>query len=360
MLFNIQILRGIAAILVIWVHAQEIMGNAHIPHELRQIGFGGVDLFFVISGFIIVHSTSRRDMAPGYFFAKRLLRVAPLYYVFTSLVIVICIFFPSIFKSTAVDLASIYKSFLFIPFQKSADRIYPIYFLGWTLNYEMFFYALYAVALFFRPEHRVPGVVGLLLVLACAGRFIATPEDYGVIAYFYTRPVILDFVLGMTIAVCAFRTKADAAASGTPYFYFAFVLGCLCFAFFGYLLPESRSSVAPPTDTFLRFGLPAAIIVAAAVWLEKAGCKIGNTLMRRLGDASYSIYLAHYLAVGFLAAIIANVLHGDVTLTIAAIATMAAAVGFGVLTYQVVERPLSGDFRHLLWLVGQRAEQEPR
>ncbi|TKB30674.1 MAG: acyltransferase, partial [Mesorhizobium sp.] len=57
MVLNIQILRGIAAALVIWVHAQELIVRDVLPHSIKQFGYGGVDLFFVISGFIMVHIT---------------------------------------------------------------------------------------------------------------------------------------------------------------------------------------------------------------------------------------------------------------------------------------------------------------
>ena len=356
MLFNIQVLRGIAAALVVWVHAQEIITDTHIPHAFRHVGFAGVDLFFVISGFIMVHSTSKREMTPGYFFSRRLLRVAPLYYSFTLLVCLICAISPSIFKSTSIDFASVYKSLLFIPFEKSADRIYPVYFLGWTLNYEMFFYALFSVALFVKPAVRTLVIGTVLLTLASVGLFISTPDQFGVMAYFYTRPIILDFVLGMLIADYAHLRPAVSARSARIY-WLIFVAGCFGLILLDFVLPAGPADIAPSTGTFFRFGVPAALIVWGAVGLDRAKLKFGTEWMRKLGDASYSIYLSHYLAVGLFAAIIARTLHGEVILTIAAAATLGAAIGFGVVTYQLVERPLSGDFRHLLAVIRQSARE---
>jgi exopolysaccharide production protein ExoZ len=349
MLRNIQVLRGIAATLVVWVHTQDIIPLGFIPGKIREAGYGGVDLFFVISGFIMVFATSNRAVTPQSFLLKRFLRVAPLYYVVTLFVVLLCIVRPTLFKSTTIDIETLYKSFLFIPFEKSHDRIYPIYPLGWTLNYEMFFYCLFSIAMFLESPKRVIALAIVLTALSGIGLFIFGIGDYGIIAYFYTRPVILDFVLGMIIAICLLRPD-KMPVSFLKIYYPVLLLGCISFLFSGFLVHASQSPVTPTTDTLLRFGLPSALIVASLVGLERLDHTIDNEFFRQVGDASYSIYLTHYFVVESLSPLVVRTVTGPTFLFLAALATIAASVLFGILVYRLVERPLTGDFRYYSFL----------
>ena len=154
MVFNVQVMRAIAATLVVWVHTQELIVTDVLPHWLRSFGYGGVDLFFVISGFIMVRTTQNKNIRPIQFYRKRILRVAPLYAFFTILVVILSTTMPDVLNSTQIEVSQIAKSLVFIPFEKTPDSLYPIYYLGWTLNYEMFFYSIFAAALLFS---NVPG-----------------------------------------------------------------------------------------------------------------------------------------------------------------------------------------------------------
>lgn len=349
MFLNIQVLRGIAATLVVWVHTQDVIPLEFIPGKIREVGYGGVDLFFVISGFIMVFATSNRAVTPQSFLLKRFLRVAPLYYLVTLFVVMLCLVRPALFKSTTIELETLYKSFLFIPFEKSHDRIYPIYPLGWTLNYEMFFYCLFSIAMFIELPKRVFALATVLLALSGIGLFVSGIGDYGVIAYFYTRPVILDFVLGTIIAICLLR-RDKMPVSFLKIFYPVLLLGCISFFFSGFVLHASQSPVTPTTDTLLRFGLPSALIVASLVGLERLGHTVSNEFLRHVGDASYSIYLTHYFIVEGLSPLVIRTITGPTFLLLAALGTIAASVLFGMLVYRLIERPLAGDFRYYSFL----------
>ena len=104
---NVQILRAVAALLVVWVHAQAIIPSAALPNWASTVGYGGVDLFFVISGFIMVRTTDHGNISPLTFFRKRCRRVVPLYYVFTLLVVAISLIMPAALKSTRPDLVHV-------------------------------------------------------------------------------------------------------------------------------------------------------------------------------------------------------------------------------------------------------------
>ena len=91
------------------------------------------------------------------------------------------------------------KSLLFVPFEKSAGRIYPVYFLGWTLNYEMFFYALFLGAIFLCARQRVLLCSVAILAVVSAGAIAGAAPQSNLAFYVFSRPIMLDFVLGMVI-----------------------------------------------------------------------------------------------------------------------------------------------------------------
>jgi exopolysaccharide production protein ExoZ len=340
MVFNVQVLRGIAATLVVWVHAQELVASDILPHWSRSFGYGGVDLFFVISGFIMVRTTQDKDTDALTFFRKRIFRVAPLYYSATLLVVALSVVVPQLMESTQPEFDETVKSLLFVPFEKTPDRVYPVYYLGWTLNYEMFFYALFGASLFLPRRFRPAAIIAAIASLAVAGSFIGSVSEHGVAAYFYTRPIMLDFALGVLVAACL-HTPSPLSK---PLFSWIFIAsGVTWFVFGGGMFRFGNEAAAPPTDTFLRFGIPAALIVAGAVGLEKSGKRVGNSLMRRCGDASYSLYLSHYFFVGAVIAAAARLEMGDTGRIVLAAFTMAAAIGLGFAVYHLVERPLAGD-----------------
>ena len=125
---NVQVLRAIAASLVVGVHLRNFFPYDESQDYLFRYGYAGVDLFFVISGFIMVVTTAdRRQSAPS-FFLNRICRIAPLYYLATLLVFVSALMAPFVFESTTASLGDLVNSLLFIPFEKSPDRIYPVYF----------------------------------------------------------------------------------------------------------------------------------------------------------------------------------------------------------------------------------------
>src|ERR1700748_1111292 len=155
MLPNLQVLRAVAAYLVVLVHLSELLPQNSFAELLRSRGYGGVDIFFAISGFIMVYTTSAKRTSAGTFLLNRLKRIAPLYYLVTLIVFALALVLRSLFESASTDLVPLLKSLAFLPFEKTPGHIYPVYYLGWTLNYEIFFYAIFAAGMFARYEMRV-------------------------------------------------------------------------------------------------------------------------------------------------------------------------------------------------------------
>jgi exopolysaccharide production protein ExoZ len=337
MLPNVQILRAVAAYLVVFVHLKPLLPETSITAALHDKGYSGVDLFFVISGFIMVYTTSRRKVSGTEFLFNRVQRIVPLYYLTTYFVFVIAIALPFLLHSSSSDLYALLKSLAFIPFEKSPGRIYPVYYLGWTLNYEMFFYLIFALSLSIWYEMRVALCTTIILGLVLFGLYIRPSGD--VILYFYSQSIMLDFALGMILGV--FRDQISAAMrriSVLPWLALSLGLGLLIALS---SLPIAPSAYAPPTNTFLMFGVPAALIVMAAIGFEDVKTR-GQPwqLLQEIGNASYSIYLTHFFVVGALSAFASRAHLSPAPRTLLALMAipLTAIVGIGV--YRFFERPV--------------------
>lgn len=146
-IFSIQSLRALAALAVVVVHAADgaaaNSGNRHFG-EVASIGAAGVDVFFVISGFIMYVTACSRPITPQRFLLDRFSRIVPLYWVATFLLMAVLV----VGKAPIPDIRYLLASLALVP----VDPL-PYLGVGWTLVYEMFFYALLAAALIWRPRH---------------------------------------------------------------------------------------------------------------------------------------------------------------------------------------------------------------
>jgi exopolysaccharide production protein ExoZ len=286
-LASIQILRAVAALAIVLHH------GLHEADQLARKAGGtfawqnvlplqaGVDLFFVISGFVMVHASrdhfgSRAVVLP--FLRRRIARIAPIYWAVTLLFILLSFTGLAPLNRAAPDVAEIAATILFLPWLRPDGLVQPVYSLGWTLNYEMFFYLLFALVLPLRRDLAVPLLVGVLMLLVAAGHVI--PQSATAL-HFWTRPIILEFGLGMIIGHMALSGIAPTRAMAAVLMVSAAALLVL-------------GTVAPTLlpDRTLLYGLPAALLVTAALAFP------GNStdpprLLTSLGDASYALYLLH-------------------------------------------------------------------
>jgi exopolysaccharide production protein ExoZ len=295
-LVSVQILRAIAALSVAIGHAQAFIA---IPMEKQGQPFGwnfllpwgaGVDLFFVISGFIMVYSSEKLFAAPGgakTFIWRRLTRIVPLYWCATALLIAKM----AVLHKPLSDAAGIAASFFFIPWDTQGTGVpRPVYDLGWTLNYEMFFYAAFALFLALRRETAVALVAASLAVFVIVGALFPPHNPQ---LFFWTQPIVLEFVFGMSIALL----KRNGYALPTILRYALIAIGAAVF-FHDFLDSVAQPRIWLTANDFLRvagWGIPAAMILAGAVLKERE--RLGDNVFVRtgklLGDASYALYLCH-------------------------------------------------------------------
>lgn len=319
----IQHLRAVAAIGVALHHSiAQVYGNN--GHAYGRLGAAGVDLFFVISGFIMWVTAISRDEAPAKFVLKRLLRIVPLYWLVTSFVLAIVLIKPRLMRSASFDAAHAVASYLFIawPHPKFTGTFWPVVVPGWTLDYEMFFYAIVTVSLAFGLRWRPLIICGALIALTLLGTALAPLT----VAGFYTNSILLEFAFGIAIGLCF--TKTSGLRRGWAYGLIAISL--VVFVVLGPLETD--------VNRFVCWGIPMALLVLGSV---DAPTILPSRAFRILGDASYSIYLTQFCTIAPAAAVLNSVLQGSAQKILATVTLAAVAVGGGLVAYALAERPLT-------------------
>jgi peptidoglycan/LPS O-acetylase OafA/YrhL len=198
-LLNVQALRALAAFMVVCVHLEALAILAGAAPHATEAGNAGVDLFFVISGFIMVFTTGRKPQSPAGFFGARVRRIAPLYWSVTFAVFLVARLTPSLIQNTPSDLGRLLASLLFLPELRPDGTMRPVVFVGWTLNFEMAFYVLFALGLL--APRRWLGVAATVAVLAGAVAWGQAAKPTDPVLAFYTTPMVLEFGLGMLLGL---------------------------------------------------------------------------------------------------------------------------------------------------------------
>lgn len=312
---TIQYLRALAALGVVAFHALETSAHRF------PLGAAGVDVFFVISGFIM-WTVSHREARPAVFLWRRITRITPPYWIATLLIAAIAVIRPKFLWGVQMQPAHLLQSLLFVPHLDPMGRPYPLLLQGWTLNYEMFFYVAFALSLFLPRRSQLLALTAVLLGLGAVG-LAARPEAPA--AHTYTSPLLWEFAAGAWLAWLSERGIARGAVLGA-----ILVLAAVA----GFVLAGARDVQESPLR-WLVWGAPALALVAGAVCLEGAGRCVVWRPLKLIGDSSYSIYLFH---VPVLAACYRLFAHAPVLVMVAG-ALVASAVA-GVVMYEWMERPL--------------------
>ncbi len=326
---SIHVLRGAAAFSVLLFHLHVQLVRMGYDGWWPQFLQSGVDLFFVISGFVMWQTTAGRTVGVVDFYGKRLRRIAPLYWMMTTAIVVVALVVPSALQSTQISLWHTLASYLFIPSVTPGDTIIaPVLLPGWTLNYEMFFYAIFGACLWMPTIWRLRIVPALLVAIVLAG-LVFRPQASALA--FWTSPIILEFGFGIIAGYMASSVSFSNGALAR-----LFILSLAVVMGTGNLeLGESR---------WLLHGLPAAIMMLSLVGIERAGALPHLPVLSRLGDCSYSLYLSHGLilsavAQGWRGMGWSGSVMGWLTYMVCAVA---AAVLVGWLVYRLVEKPAIG------------------
>lgn len=314
---NLQLLRAFAAINVVLFHAiGAATGYDKAPSllaPLRGWGANGVDIFFVISGFVMAHMALRKKLVPVEFLADRLKRICPTYYILTLVMLFVSLFFPQLMRHQSINPINYISAFFFAS-QAITGSMPPI-FVGWTLEYEMLFYIAFAASLFTgNAKYALMTVLGLLALIAVSG---------------LCKILVLEFGFGIAVALF---TNANTAVNHQRWGTTTAIIGATLLAFTIIFRPTDGNQF----ENLLAYGLPSALLVYGLVNMPQAKTRF----LELLGDASYSIYLIQTLAllgcfkaVGFLSRFIN--LPNDLWIILSVILTVLS----GLFLYYVIESP---------------------
>jgi len=293
----------------------------------------GVDLFFVISGFIMVYiswNKPRGIKAVSEFLFSRVFRIYPLYWAVSAALILLWLWRPEIVFSSIEEKPDIIKSLALWP-----DSRPPILAVGWTLIHEVFFYLVFAVSLLFSRRALVPFLF-IWAVLIAAGIIMNLTLISPLLAILFS-PLSFEF-LGGALAAWVIITKSPSKRTG----WVTFIFGCLSLIAASVMSYANFASI--PVEFMARilyFAFPCTLIIFGVVVLEKHGT--GKTsLLPRLGDWSYGLYLTHILSLSLLGRLWGTVDKAgivDNAIILPALTLLSILVAF--LTWRLVEHPIN-------------------
>nr|WP_294511268.1 acyltransferase [uncultured Rhodopila sp.] len=344
-LYHLQALRGLAASLVVVSHCADTLAEhglmpAGVAGRLGISGYFGVATFFLISGFII-YRTSRQSFGnlrgASTFVLKRLIRIFPVYWIATALFVVLS---PHRAEFTARD---ILFSLLLVPhWIGGAGNMHPLVGQGWTLQYEILFYMIFAAGLFFTRTIGTGLIIAALAGLVAAGSAIMPLPDMtepATIAAYWTRPIILLFAAGIGFGLMSERTPRSFSVP-YPFTLMLMLLGLWFVYSLGAPLAAAEQIRFPAVLGI--WGLCGLLVFVSIFGSRREG--VFERAAEAFGDASYSVYLFHT----FILSALLRLKLQDVSPLLFVVAAVIGANLFGYAMYRVVERPILRMFRKVL------------
>lgn len=327
-LSSIQVLRALAAWSVVVSHYCMIFAVEN-PSWWRRgfltYGSLGVDVFFVVSGFVMALSASDPTLEARTFIAKRIGRIVPAYWLITVVVAFVIYYWPQMMPNQGYSPWFLAQSLAFVPAQNPGGMgLLPVNTVGWTLNLEVVFYLIVGASLFTKLPQRWVWIVTAIAVL----QLLLAP--LGFVSSLYSTTLFYEFVMGIA---AAHLWKAGALRG--PSWAFA---GLAVFAL-ALLLRSSPGSLTHIIDC----GIPAFLFVCAFIGCERHLQRA--VLLKRLGDHSYSVYLIHplILYIGFHVYRETHIRHGLISM-----ACLALIALLGAASYRFIERPAGRWLTRLL------------
>jgi peptidoglycan/LPS O-acetylase OafA/YrhL len=336
---NIQALRGVAVMLVVvlhlWTVENKYGGLQTILPDILQFGMFGVDLFFVISGFVMVTVTRgkfRNSKNALTFLYHRFARIYPTYWFYSLAVLVVFLIHPSWVNSNSGNQVDIIRSFLLLPAQTI-----PLVMVGWTLIHELYFYLVFFFILLFIPEQKMPVALfswGLVIVVVHS----LYPANSPTLKVIF-NPLTLEFIGGCFLAILYHKYPLTARAG----ILLALSLAVAALSLYAYYFYHGITGEVEPLQWWriLIWGVPALLIIYFLINAERNGYVAGAYLIL-IGNASYSIYLSHILTlnvVGRVWSIFSVDSIGDNLVMLPLLFVLVISVGIG--SYFFIERPLA-------------------
>jgi hypothetical protein len=321
---NIQYLRALAVLSVVTHHVTGASQSYDLPAEalsiLVPLGQSGVDLFFVISGFIMVYIQKEKIRSPQSFFLSRVIRILPLYWLLTFLLVLLRYIAPSFFRfSSAPTHGDFIASLVFLTEAIFAPK--AVLFLGWTLEYEMLFYALFSISLFASTLQKS--------ILFSTAVILAVLIIYP--SLMPSSMMMIEFLGGMLIGSIYLRSASILRSAPAILMGGLILLSLTLFFDFFEFNPEYTHGL----PRVLKWGIPSMLIVFGSVFSKQGN----NRLLSKIGDASYSIYLIQAFTIPCYYKFVSILGVGVIPNDVLAIGCLLFTAIVGVITYTMLEKP---------------------
>lgn len=334
-IYSLQYLRAIAASSVVYFH---ISGYKDYSHWI-VFGSFGVDIFFVLSGFVIAMIT-QKNTSPINFAISRISRIVPSYWLLTIALFLLALIKPELLSSTRANLDELIKSLLFVPYYDSKNQIEPLLSVGWTLNYEMYFYACAMLGLVLFKRFGV-----IFSIIPITAFYIISYNSYHneAIFKFVSSWRVFEFVSGMILFKIT-KTPIELSPLKT-----ILLILIAIFCYIGLAFQELNCDGL--LSAILSITL-SSLMVAIFIRLEPIFTKIPEKVSKffiSIGDASYATYLTHFFTMNLFIKIICNKLmhiSGESVLLVSL--NLIACLIIGHLFYIFLDNPMHLSMRRFI------------
>lgn len=314
---NLQELRGMSACLIV---------ISHIPLVGITIGTSlggyGVTMFFLLSGFLLIHSTEK---STSFFLEKRIIRIIPMYYLITLVTYVMASIQPEWFNTTVATPQNLIKSLLFIPYMNPNGNVRPILDVAWALFPEVWFYIVFYISLKISYKHRALITGGCFMTLFGIGMAVENPILNQFKEAFLTLSIgMFLYYIWKWVPAVKINTK-----SWVPKFILVamyFIIGIL------------YNNLIYAKKRFLAIIL-AYFVFCIFVVLE--GKIRESNILFKLGRISYSLYLTHEFIVKGVSRLVYSLDELNVISFGVSVLCVFFAIGVAIALNKIIEKPVT-------------------
>jgi peptidoglycan/LPS O-acetylase OafA/YrhL len=327
-------LRGIASMLVVLFHITVNFSEATnkiFLFNFFKFGSSGVDIFFVLSGFIIAYANKEyvaRPIKAVAFLKRRFIRIFPIYWLIISGFLAVQLIFPHYYNTHfELGIANFLATYLLLPDHVMINGV------SWSLTNELFFYLLFTLAIFI-PVKKYSVYLLLsyfigLFVIVVTGLDITMGNDYIRLLFF---PMNIEFLLGVFIVMLIEKISEKWVSP-------LLLAGVLLFLPGIYFYDREPRLIF--TYRVILFGFPSFLLILSLVKMELSNKIRVKNIFLYLGDASYSIYLIHLPLIAAFYKIMAKLHISNTPVLILLSCLLFVIVCFvGMIIYKKIEMPL--------------------
>lgn len=316
---NIQVLRAFAAISVVTVHC--LLGiQSYGFQSFNNLVFEdfGVDIFFVISGFIMVFIQNNYKRNSIDFFIQRVKRVLPTYWIYNFLILLLFFLFPLMFNTLKINFDHFLLSLFFLSQLIMLNK--PVIIAGWTLEYEMFFYIIFAIFIIIKNRKFFYFSIFIFIILLSFAGLI--------------NLLFIEFLFGMLIGIIYNYDSKSKKKNLQKYSYFFLIVGLLIFLGL-FFVPLDIHRV-------VKYGIPAGFVVFGSIYAKQ----ILNKYIIFIGNASYSIYLSQAFSIPAILKLF-KIFIPNFSVILIFITLLTISTLFGLFMYYFIERNVNIQIKKL-------------